>query len=178
MFIGLRRSERLKEKLYPRYHNEFKICLRQIIVLSSSFPNIDITLSTTNFYKIKISFPNIDITLSTTNFYKIKINKMIDIMKLYTKSIALLLHFSSYQSGLKLMKQIYKKTFEWKNDIKQLTAIGDLELGNKDIRKLEKYLNSFRKYYKQYRYNNWESIINNNKHRMDEYIINKIDEYL
>ena len=75
------------------------------------------------------------------------------------------------------MKQIYKKIFDWRLDIQRLVTIGDIEQDDKNIKKLVKYFDSFRKYYKVYRYNNWGSIINN-KYIIDEYIIDKIDEYL
>jgi hypothetical protein len=161
MFVGLRRSERLREKLFPRYYLEYKTYMRQLSLLTKSF----IT-------------PNwIDVTLSPYNFYKIRINKMIDIMKAYTKSISLILYCLPYQSGLKLMKQIYKKIFDWRLDIQRLVTIGDIEHDDKNIEKLVKYFDNFRKYYKVYRYNNWGSIIND-KYIIDEYIIDKIDEYL
>lgn len=161
MFVGLRRSDRLKEKLYSRYYIEYKTYVRQLSILTKSLTN-----------------PKwIDVTLSIINFYKIRINRMIDLMKLYKKSLSLILYFSSYQSGLKLIKQIYKKTLDTINDIQKLTDMGDIESDNKNIRSLIKYFRWFRKYYKNYRYNNWESIINVNQ-LMDELIINKIDEYL
>ncbi len=161
MFVGLRRSDRLKEKLYPRYCVEYKIYMRQLSILIKS-------LSNSNW---------IDITLSSLNFYKIRIKRMLDLMKLYKKSLPLILYCSPYQSGLRFIKMIYKKTFDMINDIQKLTDMGDIETDDKNIRSLIKYFDWFRKYYKTYRYNNWESIINA-KQLMDEHIINKIDEYL
>jgi hypothetical protein len=161
MFVGLRRSDRLKEKLFPRYYLEYKVYMRQLSFLTKSF-------ITSNW---------IDVTLSPFNFYKIRINKMIDIMKAYTKSISLILYCSPYQSGLNLMKQLYKKIFDWNKDIQLLISTGEIEPDNKNINKLTKYFAWFRKYYKTYRYNNWESIVNA-KQIMDEHIIDEIDKYL
>jgi hypothetical protein len=98
-------------------------------------------------------------------------------MKLYKKSLPLILYYSPYQSGLRFIKMIYKKTFEWNKDTQLLISTCGIEPDNKNIRSLIKYFHWFRKYYKTYRYNNWENIVNA-KQIMDEHIINKIDEYL
>ena len=161
MFVELRRSERLKEKFYPRYYMEYKTHLRRLAILMQSLTNSNCT----------------DVTLSIINFYRIRIVKMIELMKLYKKSLPLILYCSSYQSGLRFIKKIYEKTFTMLSEIQNLTVTGDIEPDNKNIRKLQKYFVWFRKYYETYRYNNWEGIINSKK-LMDEHIINKIDEYL
>ena len=157
----LRRSERLSNKLERKYASEYSVITRQIDSLTAALINPS----------------HSTLTLSSIDFTRIRIQNMTALMKIFNNKLAFIMHFvcKRYNDNAvaKLMKNIYKNTFRWFEELQKLISKGEAIKENPDVRRLEKYLHKFRKTYTIYRHQKWGHIFET----LDDNIVNIIDGY-